>query len=326
MDDNENAAPTTCIVCGINDGGEAANSQDVHWLRRDDSLRLGVCSGCADWVNAWDKGTRQMADSSSPSVLDQLIQNATLPSLSHVLLEIYDLLSSETAGADQIAQLIGTDTGLSARTLRLANSAYYGLSRKITTIPEALSRIGPFDLWWLLLTTEVKSLFYGIDRSLADMSGFWRHSLMVASASRVLAERYGVGNPAELFVAGLLHDAGKLLLLRYLPVDYGAVLQQQATGKIPLHQVERESLGFDHAEAGGRLLDRWQLPTALIEPVAGHHRDYLALTPTSLVAVANELAHWMESADMAITLPEIADEQTAAATERLFRRLADLVL
>lgn len=74
------------------------------------------------------------------------------------------------------------------------------------------------------------------------------------------------------------------------------------------------------------MLDRWQLPTALIEPVAGHHRDYLALTPTSLVAVANELAHWMESADMAITLPEIADEQTAAATERLFRRLADLVL
>jgi len=336
MEGEDNLAGSIiCACCGraetlASDG----TGESVHWLRKNEELGLGVCSFCPEWLDAWDRGNRDVRlhpdavekrkPGDRPS-LELMIQNASLPSLSNVLLEIYDLLSSATAGADQIARLLQTDAALSARTLRLANSAYYASTREIGTIPLALTRIGPFDLWWLLFTTEVKSLFYAIDQQLMDMEKFWRHSLMVACVSRVLAEHHRCGEPQEMFVAGLLHDIGKLLLLQRIPIEYGPLLERSACGE-SLIELESEELGFTHAEAGGELLDRWKLPHQLVVRVRKHHQPGAPLTHENLVAAADYLTHRLDA------LPEQREREADPeypvidASEKLYRRLVNLVL
>ncbi len=322
MGDYKDGTTLSCVACGARDGETA-----LSWLRTDASQNLGVCSDCPEWVASWDRELRRKREATQADLaLEEMIRQASLPSLSSVLLEIYDMLSSDTAGAAQIARLIETDAGLSARTLRLANSAYYGLRRKISTVSEAIARVGPFDLWWLLLATEVKSLFYGIDRSLADMDGFWRHSLMVACASRTLSERHRIGNPSQWFVAGLLHDSGKLMFLNSIPVEYESVLRAAAKQEKPLSVLEREVLGFDHARAAARLLELWQLPARLIDPIESHHQPYRRLTELSLVAVANDLVHGLETDSETRSISGIESEAVVASTEALFKRLASLVL
>lgn len=324
-----------CACCGraetpVYDG----ESTSIVWLRKDEELGLGVCNACPEWLDAWDRGHRDVRlhpdaggarNAGDRPSLEILIQNASLPSFSHVLLEIYDLLSSDTAGAEQIAQLLQTDAALSARTLKLANSAYYASSRKIGVITQALTRIGPFDLWWVLFTTEVKSLFYGIDQHLMDMEKFWRHSLLVACVSRAMAEQYRCGDPREMFVAGLLHDIGKLLILQRIPIEYAALLERAALGA-SLIELESAELGFTHAEAGGELLDRWKLPQNLVFRVRSHHQDSASLTQHNLVAAANRLAHRMDAMAQDSEEERSPQRPVIDASEKLYRRLVDLVL
>ncbi len=255
-----------------------------------------------------------------------MLDNATLPSLPHVLLEIYDALASEVSGMDLVIRVMETDAGLTARTLRLANSAYYGLSREISTVSESILRIGAFDLWWILFTTEVKDLFFGIDKQLIDMNGFWRHSLYVACASRKLSELHRVGRPEELFVAGLLHDVGKLLLLQRMPVEYREVLLQVEAGGGPLIKVERELLGFSHTNAGAALLDRWQLPALFGRCAEEHHDGFSRLSEGGLVWIADRLAH-QELGGEDVDLPsQFHDPDLLSKVNRLYERLVDLII
>ncbi|MCB1759721.1 MAG: HDOD domain-containing protein [Gammaproteobacteria bacterium] len=320
-----------CACCGRR-GGEIDASGAREWLRQDVMLGLGVCCHCPEWLEAWDRGHREVnlgqsagADGVAPAAtamkLEELVQRARLPSLSSVLMEVYELLSDDRVGADRIALLLESDAGLAARTLRLANSAYYGAQRKIPTVKEALVLIGPADLWWLLFTTEVRTLFYGIDQRLMDMEKFWRHSLMVAAAGRVLSQRSGIGEPRQSFVAGLLHDLGKLLLLQHCPIEYGAVLEKAAQGE-PLLDVEVDAFGFTHADVGARLLERWQLPPQLVVLVQSHHLAVDPLDATALVASADRLAHRIDEQDETIS---DAEESIAEESLLLFQRLVNLV-
>ena len=324
-----------CACCGRAEAREDdSESESIVWLRKDAELGLGVCSACPEWLDAWDRGTRDVRLHSDPAgerktgdrpSLELLIENAALPSFSHVLLGIYDLLSSTTAGANQIAQLLQTDAALSARTLKLANSAYYASTREIDTVLQALTRIGPFDLWWLLFTTEVKSLFYGIDQQLMDMEKFWRHNLLVACVSRTLAEHHRCGDPRELFVAGLLHDIGKLLLLQSIPIEYGALLERAALGE-SLVELETTELGFTHADAGGELLARWKLPHKLVLCVRSHHKESAPLSPLNLVAAADCLAHRMDATTQDSEQESSQEQPVIDASEKLYQRLVALVL
>lgn len=322
-----------CASCGRTDATTGADGQ-IFWLRQDAGLGLGVCNACSEWLDAWDRGERDVplarditnnGHSHDLTTLERMIQNAGLPSFSHVLLEVYDLLSSETAGVGQIARLLQTDAALTARTLKLANSAYYACSGTIATVDRALTRIGPFDLWWLLFTTEVKSLFYGIDQHLMDMEKFWRHSLMVACVSRCMAEQQRCGDPREMFVAGLLHDIGKLLLLQRIPIEYGALLERMEAGE-SLVDLERAELGFTHSDAGGALLDRWKLPAQLVARVRSHHQQSAELKPENLVAEANRLAHRMFDGDTERRGEADPQQAIIDASEILYRRLEELVL
>jgi len=257
--------------------------------------------------------------------LQRVLAQARLPSLPLVLIRIYDALESDTAGVDHIARLLETDTGLTARALQLGNSAFYKGQRQLSRVKDVLIRIGPFELWWLLLATEVKTLFFGIDHSLMDMERFWHHSLYVACASSALSDRCRLGSPQDMFVAGLLHDVGKLLLLRQLPVEYAEVLRLQAEGR-PLLDAEMERMGFDHATAGAELLRRWRLPGRLTTQVAEHHVRNVELSKHSLVWAADRLAHHALEGEALPDLHNLPTTELLAQSNQTYERLVRLIL
>lgn len=306
-----------CISCGRTHRYQSAdNGHSMQWLRTDSSTALGICSFCEDAVVAWDQGARDVRTLAQAKATHQqqqdmagwLVEHAKLPSLPHVLIEIYRELESDIEGIDRIVELLETDTGLTARALQLGNSAYYGSTRQISQVSDAILRIGPFDLWALLLSTEVKSLFCGISPSLIDMNRFWRHSLLTACACRELGEAQGLASADDLFVAGLIHDIGKLLFLQRIPLEYVEVVKSGIAGD-GLCEVETDLLGVDHAELGGRLLESWGLPEPLIRLTRFHHQaDALPEEEIQLLRQADQLAHVYldEATDPGFGLPSKA--------------------
>ncbi|MCW8890905.1 MAG: HDOD domain-containing protein [Sedimenticola sp.] len=322
-----------CISCGRTHRYIASSiDEGMHWLRSDESTGLGICSFCETSVSAWDQGARdvrtlaeaQVSTKRDTDLAGWLIENAKLPSLPHVLIEIYKELESETAGIERMIELIETDPGLTARSLQLGNSAYYGSSKQITQVADAILRVGPFDLWALLISTEVKSLFFGIRPDLIDMNSFWRHSLLTACACRKLAEAQGTGSPGDLFIAGLIHDAGKLVFLQQLPIEYAEVVESHAVGDACC-QLEAQVIGINHAEMGARLFESWNFPDDLIKLTANHHQPDETDPAVKLLRSANGFSrHYLEPKSEA---PEpVGFEAEVGSIVALYERLTELVL
>lgn len=323
-----------CINCGrthryIN----SSIDQGMRWLRKDDATGLGICSFCSDAVSAWDQGARDVRDLATAKMAAEretdlpawLVRHARLPSLPHVLIEIYKELESKVAGIDRMIQLLETDPGLTARTLHIGNSAYYGTGKPVTRVEDAILRVGPFDLWALLISTEVKSLFFGIRPDLMDMNRFWLHSLFTACACRVLAERQQLDSAGDLFVAGLLHDIGKLLFLQMVPIEYADVINR-FTGGDEGAALEVELLGIDHGQLGARLFEDWQLPALFIELTASHHASSPQSEQLMLLRRANNLAHEYLDHKPVDAEWRTPNEPAMQSIVALFNQLTELVL
>ncbi|TVO68854.1 HDOD domain-containing protein [Sedimenticola selenatireducens] len=323
-----------CISCGRTHRYIASSiDQGMHWLRSDDAVGLGICSFCEDSVPAWDQGARDVRTLAIAKVSNKretdlpgwLIENAKIPSLPHVLIEIYKELESDTAGIERMIELIQTDPGLTARSLQLGNSAYYGSSKQITQVADAILRVGPFDLWALLISTEVKSLFFGIRPDLLDMNIFWRHSLLTACACRKLAEQQGIGSPGDLFIAGLIHDVGKLVFLQQMPIEYADVVASHTFGD-DCSQLEERLLSVNHAEIGAKLFESWNFPERLIQLTAEHHSADADDPDVMLLRQANGLAHHYLDRQSSDADQEGEQQVDMGPIIALYERLTELVL
>jgi HD-like signal output (HDOD) protein/signal transduction histidine kinase len=206
------------------------------------------------------------AEVGSPGSTDPLARIETLrslPTLPHILLKTIELCSRPEKGLKEIARLISQDPALSERVLRLANSDFYGLKQKISTIGEALLLLGLEAVKNVAIGSSVCQVFQGPPaRHGLNLKRFWWHSARCAAIARLLAVKTAYPSPEEAFLAGLLHDIGKLLLWSNFRREYAAA------GGLPA--VER-SLGLTHAEAGAWLLARWQLGSFLADAVRYHH-------------------------------------------------------
>ena len=171
-----------------------------------------------------------------------------------------------------IAQIISADQSLSARLLRLVNSAFFGFPSKIDTISHAVTIIGKKQLRDLALATSVIQMFRGIPSHLIQVRPFWEHSIGCGIASRLLASFHKVPNIEQFFVTGLPHDIGRLILYNHNPEQAKEALTQSSeTGKF-LHLSERAVMSYEHADVGGLLLSEWRLPKSLEDAVRFHHR------------------------------------------------------
>ena len=215
-----------------------------------------------------------------------------LVSLPEVCIRVNEMLEDPYVSASDIGKVIGQDTGLTARLLKIVNSAFYGFPSRIETVTRAVAVIGLRELRGLVLAASAVEAFSKIPNDVLNMVNFWRHSVYCGLLAQILAERSHVLHSERLFVAGLLHDIGKLIICNTRPDDYRKVIQSVQKDNRSEHEVERELFGFDHAEVGGELLKAWKMPASLIEAVRFHHDPKAAEVSTMevcLISIANDL-------------------------------------
>lgn len=251
-----------------------------------------------------------------------------LPEVPQTALRVIQLLNDPDTDVTSLADVISSDQALTAKVLRLCNSAYYGLSRKVTTISEAVMIIGFSSIKSLvMMITTQSTLNKGLLGYKLNAGYFWEHSIGTAEISRHLATQLKHREPEECFIAGLIHDIGKMVLNQYaLPEVYKATNLHQKE-QIPVFEAEQQILSFDHADIGGALAERWNFPPMLVESIRRHHSfeplyegNQIDLLPT-LVATANLLAK-MLSQDASARLQ--FEQHAALIEETLGIRVGDL--
>ncbi len=195
-----------------------------------------------------------------------------LPTLPTVVSKMIDLVDNPRTTTKTLAKLISHDPALTARILKLANSAYYGFSREISTVDTAIIVMGFNAVKEMGLSLSVYDTFKNVNSVQGfDVSRFWEHSVAVGVAARFLSRKFKVGDPAEMFVAGLLHDIGKMILLQYMPDDFNIVVETMIEDNLAYFTAEERVLGISHGEIGYILAKRWHLPVCISACIFAHH-------------------------------------------------------
>jgi len=219
-----------------------------------------------------------------------------VPAMPAAAMEAIRVLQDPRADAQAIMKALEHDPGLTANVLRLANSAYFGTPRKVSTVREAAVRLGTKRILRVVVACAaapvVRRGIKGYDLPPGEL---WQHSASVAVGTDALAEVLKAALPASAFTAGLLHDVGKILLGTYLEVDAAAIIQLAVSEKIGFDEAERRVLGIDHAEAGAALLESWDLPEDVVQAARWHHRPDDA--PGRLITL--DLVHAADALSMA---------------------------
>lgn len=196
---------------------------------------------------------------------------ASLGSYAPVLDEIEAVLESPQCSLASVGEAIEKDPDLTARLLKLGNSAFYGFSTRLSTVAEAVSLIGIQQVQDLILASSIIDQFDGIPPEYINMESFWRHSLACGTCARILALERRLPKADKFFVAGLLHDVGRLVLFLQAPAAARRVFDYYHAERTLLKDAEKQVLGFDYADIAQALLQRWRYPEVLTNAV-GHHR------------------------------------------------------
>jgi HD-like signal output (HDOD) protein len=224
----------------------------------------------------------------------ELVQGAVdLSSPPLVYERLVEVINHPRGGTADVAKVIREDAALTARLLKVVNSAFFSFPRRIDTVTQAVTVVGTTQVRDLALATSVVSLFKRVPEELVDMRGFWRHSLACGAGARVLAGLLRETNVERFFVAGILHDLGKLVLYLKAPDSAREALELARTEGLLHHLAERRVLGFDHAQVGEALMTQWNMPPGLKEALRFHHEPQRAErypVKTAAVHVADTLA------------------------------------
>lgn len=242
-------------------------------------------------IQTQSHATRELAGDLAASLLEDV---ACLVSPPDVCVKVFDLVESNEASAQQIGSVISNDPSLTVRLLRLVNSAYFNFSRRIDTVSRAITIVGIRELYSLVIAVSAIKSFSNLPNNLVNIDTFWRHGIYTGLLARALARRCRVLHPERMFVAGLLHDIGSLVLYSRMPETCSDLLLVCDGDEGILHQAELAELGFTHADLGGALLGTWMLPETLQEAVGYHHMPSYAMQAeleASIVHLAENLAN-----------------------------------
>lgn len=233
--------------------------------------------------------------------LEQIIGDLrTLPSLPTVVMELLQTMGDEDVDIDRLARGISNDQGLAARTLRVANSPFYGMQGRIDTIAEAITVLGFVNVRSLVTTAGIAAAWPAGQSAGFEARIFWRHCLGVACCAATLARQARL-LPDRLFLAGLMHDIGRLVLVATHPAAFTEILLRRKQEDFSLVNAEREVLGFDHAQIGAALCRHWRIPESIAAAVDRHHQVNqgsagLPADMADVVHIADVLAHALDLA------------------------------
>ena len=212
-----------------------------------------------------------------------------LPEIPTVAFELKEVIDNPMSSAEHIARVVSTSPSLTAVLLKIVNSSFYGFPSKISTVSHAVSLIGTREISGLALGISILSIFKNIPQKTIDMYSFMRHSLACGILSRVLAAHMNMPQTEQMFVSGLLHDLGRLMLYFYFPDESLNILARSRGRDNLLYQEEKNCLACDHTQVGSHLMKQWKLPLVLENNVLYHHNPSEAgkLIPATIVHLAD---------------------------------------
>jgi putative nucleotidyltransferase with HDIG domain len=216
-----------------------------------------------------------------------------LPEIPSLIFTLNDTIADPFSSADDIAQVISKSPGLSALLLRIVNSAFYGFPSRIDSISRAVTIIGSKEVSALAVGITTMEIFKDIPKAVFDMQAFTHHSLACGVLARILAAGGNIRNTEQLFVSGLLHDIGRMVIFKYFPQQAGLMLSDASHGKSSLYDMEKAVMGFRHTDIAADLFEKWKFPVALSQNVVYHHRPLAAQDPAkaAIVHLSDIIAH-----------------------------------
>ncbi|MBL9210696.1 MAG: HDOD domain-containing protein [Opitutaceae bacterium] len=224
-------------------------------------------------------------------------QMSRLPSIPSLYREIVEALQDPEVSMAVVGRIIGRDISMAAQILKLVNSAFFGLRRRVSSPDEAASYLGLDTLRSLVLSLNAFSQFDGVKVEGFSFGDLWLHSLQTGAAAKAVAlcEQAGRKLADEAFVSGLLHDTGKVVMAANFPDRYAEVVRLEKAEGLEPCEAERRVFGASHPDVGGYLLGLWGLPVPVVEAIAFHHRPRLGaertFSPLTAVHVADAFMH-----------------------------------
>ncbi|MBW2092637.1 MAG: HDOD domain-containing protein, partial [Deltaproteobacteria bacterium] len=221
-----------------------------------------------------------------------------LPSLPGTVVAVLNVLNNPDSSAQELSGVLRQDQSITSRVLKLVNSAFYGFPRQIDTLSKAVTILGYTSIQNIILATAVFDTFSKANQGQSlDRKRFWQHALGCGAAAKTIEAKLGIGNGEEVFLAGLLHDIGKVILDTFLHDEYAQVLDLAQEKDLLLVEAEKEVLGATHADFGFWLAENWNLPYNLTAAIAHHHdppgsKDYFTIA--SLVHAGDILTRILE--------------------------------
>ena len=279
------------ILSGYSDLREVTNCVGVTHQFLEKPCRLDTLKSCLRRVIAVKT---RLADDKLSKLTAGLKHLPTLPEL---YLEITDALQSPNASAQGIAEIAGKDPALAAKLLQLSNSAFFGFSRTVFSVTEAVQLLGVGIIQSLALAVPLFSSFSRQKCPNFPIDQVWSHSTQTGRLGRWIldAKLHDAYLAEQSFCAGLLHDIGKIILADGLPDEYSTVLRESQTTGTPLFEIEQKYFHATHAEVGAYLLALWGMPIPLVEAVACHHHPHHCgkgeICLAGVVHIANALQH-----------------------------------
>jgi putative nucleotidyltransferase with HDIG domain len=222
------------------------------------------------------------------TVNDILKKVGTLPPLPGTAVKLMGVINDPASTVEEIVKTIKYDQAVTGEVLRLCNSAYFGLSRTVTSLSEAMVCLGTVKVLQLVMSVHTSSLLsreqvgYGLEPGI-----LWKHSVGVALAASTVAQRIERSNANLVFTAGLLHDIGKVILNEYVADDFVEIARRVSEDHMAFSEAEHEVLGFSHQEIGGRIAEMWELPEAIVRCIRWHHDPGELDTPDVFVDIVH---------------------------------------
>ncbi len=210
----------------------------------------------------------------NPKILKKLESLTQVPTIPYVITQVLNAVDDDKLSASNLATIIEKDQSLTARVLTVANSSFYGFSRRISTIDLAIVILGLNTIKEIVLSLAIQRFFAKVRKDLFDIKDFWQYSIFCGSTSRVIARRFNYKLAAEAFVAGLIHDIGILIIIQYFPKEFEKIRDLQMSEPISFIDAETSILGCTHSEIGAWFVKKWKLPEKIENAVLLHHLNY----------------------------------------------------
>jgi putative nucleotidyltransferase with HDIG domain len=222
------------------------------------------------------------------TIKEYLVNASELPTLPEVALQVMRKIQDPNSSAPDIVQIIEKDPAMTAKVLSVANSAYYGMSRRVDSLKMAVVILGLRQCASLVMGMSVfKGFAKHFEGDWSFYYDLWRHLIATAQVSSKLAETFSLSDPSMIYTGGLLHDIGKILFAMKLPKHYPEVIEESKQTSEPLIELEKAKFQVSHDEIGGCVVSQWDFPPSLVNILNNHHSLNGHMAEVATIALAD---------------------------------------